>query len=472
MKNFVLIISLSLFITNCKQDTNEINSHAFVGGEIINPNSSYVIFSKDNNAIDTVLLDGNNRFLYKMNNLEPGLYTFRHKPEEQIVLLEEGDSLHFRLNTMEFDESLVFTGKGAKKNNYLINLFLENEKEREHMLEFCQLSPKNFRHKVDSLTSAKHERLKIFERKNSTSEVFNEIADANIHYYNYARKELYPFAYYGSNELINLNSLPDNFYDFRKDVDYNNENLRSYYPYYRFLEYHFNNIALSKHFKHSNDSVFKMHSLDFNLDRIRVIDSLVDNESIKNTHLQHSAWDFLHTSSNAGEISQLVELYLQKSTDEKHKKQIVEVAQTLMKLAPGTKVPDVGLVNHEGKEVSLASIIKKPTAVYFWTYGMRGHFKDAHKKAKKLKFNYPEIDFIAINAEDISSESWTEGLRQYKFPLENEYRFANPKEGKKQLVISRLYKVMLIDKDGAIVHANANMTDHHFEEQLLGMLNQ
>jgi len=472
MKKLLMLLVMSSVFIGCKKDFTESNGYAYLGGEIINPNSDYVVISSGERVIDTIKLDNNNRFLYEMTELESGLYTFTHSPENQIVLLETGDSLHFRLNTMEFDESLVFTGNGAKKNNYLINLFLENERERESMLEFSQLSPTDFRNKVDSITSAKHERLKVFERKNSTSEIFNEIADANIHYYNYARKELYPFAYYGNNELINLSSLPSDFYDFRKDVDYNNENLRIYYPYYRFLEYHFNNIALSKHFKHSRDSVFKRNSLDYNLDRLHVIDSLVQNDSIKNSHMRHTAWVFLNSNNNAGDISKFVEEYLKKSTNEGHKKYFASMAQGFIKLSPGTKIPDVAVIDHQGNEASLASVITKPTVIYFWAYDMRDHFKSAHKKAHKLKKNYPELDFMAISADNMSSEKWMTALKRYKFPIENEYRFANPQDAKKQLVISRLNKVMLVDKDGVIVHANANMSSYKFEELLLGLLNQ
>jgi len=467
-----MLLVMSLVFAGCKKDFTDSNNHAFLGGEIINPNSDHVVISSGDRVIDTVKLDNNNRFLYKLDELEPGLYTFTHSPENQIVLLEYGDSLHFRLNTMEFDESLVFTGNGAKKNNYLINLFLENERERESMLEFSQLSPSDFRNKVDSITNAKHERLKVFERKNSTSEVFNEVADANIHYYNYARKELYPFAYYGNNELINLRSLPKDFYDYRKEVNYNNENLRNYYPYYRFLEYHFNNIALSKHFKHSRDSVFKRNSLDYNLDRLHIIDSLVENDSIKNSHMRHTAWVFLNSNNKAGEINQFIEVYLKKSTNESHKKYFANMAQGFIKLSPGTKIPEIKIIDHQGKEATIASIIKKPTVIYFWAYDMRNHFKSTHKKAHKMKKIYPEVDFIAICADDMSLEKWMKALKQYKFPIENEYRFANPQDAKNQLVISRLNKVMLIDKDGIIVHANANMSKHQFEEQLLGLLNQ
>jgi peroxiredoxin len=186
----------------------------------------------------------------------------------------------------------------------------------------------------------------------------------------------------------------------------------------------------------------------------------------------HTAWVFLHSNNNASEISQFVEEYLKKSTDESHKKEVANIAQGFMKLTPGAIVPDVALLNRKEEEVSLLSIIDKPTVIYFWTYGMRGHFKGSHKNALKLKELYPEINFVGVNAEKMSSDNWLDALKQHKFPSENEYRLANPKEAKKQLVISRLNKVMLINKDGSIVHANANMSDHHFEEQLLGMLNQ
>ena len=36
---------------------------AYFGGEVINPQSNYVLFLKDNKVIDTIFLDKNNRFL-------------------------------------------------------------------------------------------------------------------------------------------------------------------------------------------------------------------------------------------------------------------------------------------------------------------------------------------------------------------------------------------------------------------------
>lgn len=472
MKNFQLLVLLCFSLTSCVKEDKLDSEFAFFGGEIINPNTNYVVLSRGECIIDTLKLDKNNRFLYKIENLNPGIYYFRHQPENQIVLLESGDSLHIRLNTIDFDESLVFTGKGAKKNNYLINLFLENESERQKMLEYCQLSPDKFNTIIETSKNNKHEKLKIFERKHSTSQLFNEIADANVHYEYYANKEIYPFAYYGNNELKNLKSLPESFYNYRGNIDYNNNNLQAYYPYYRFLNAHFNNLALSKHFEHSKDSVFLRHSLDYNLDRIYIIDSLVTNEDIKNTHLKHTARRFIYTNKSVEDIKKLTAIYMSKSTNENHKEEINKIAESFIKLAKGKKVPNISLLNHSGKEVTLQSIIKRPSVIYFWVHNRKSQFKDSHLKAQKLKEAYPDLDFIAINASRMTSSNWKSTLQQYGFSLENEYRFKNPHSARNQLFISSLTKAMLIDGDGTIVDPHDNMSDVHFEEHLVGLLNQ
>ena len=78
--------------------------------------------------VDSLKLDDKNRFLTKLDNHKNGLYKFYHNREYQYINLEKGDSLLLRLNTFAFDESLFFTGKGAEKNNFYIELFLLNEK--------------------------------------------------------------------------------------------------------------------------------------------------------------------------------------------------------------------------------------------------------------------------------------------------------------------------------------------------------
>ena len=125
MRSIYITIIVTLMLFSCKKDNKEVAAnYAYFGGEIINPYNNYIVLSKGDVVIDTIQLNAKNRFLYKIENLDPGLYTYHHGGEIQMVLLEPQDSLLLRLNTLEFDESLVYSGFGDKKNNYLIEEFL------------------------------------------------------------------------------------------------------------------------------------------------------------------------------------------------------------------------------------------------------------------------------------------------------------------------------------------------------------
>ena len=99
---------------------------AYFGGEIVNPSSPYVFFCRDNEVIDTLKIDKNNRFFIQFDSLAPGLYTFKHEPEYQYVYFDKNDSIMVTLNSKDFDGSLVFCGRGDQKNNFLVELFLKN----------------------------------------------------------------------------------------------------------------------------------------------------------------------------------------------------------------------------------------------------------------------------------------------------------------------------------------------------------
>ena len=157
MKYFLNTI-LVLFAISCNT-SNEDDAVTSFGGEIINPKTDFVLFLKEGAVIDTLFLDRNNRFINNYKSLDEGLYTFKHGTEFQYVYVQPKDSILVRLNTWDFDESLVFSGKGSDKNEFLINLFLQNEKEEENMYQYFNLNENDFQHKIDSLSN---ERFEIF----------------------------------------------------------------------------------------------------------------------------------------------------------------------------------------------------------------------------------------------------------------------------------------------------------------------
>lgn len=455
-------------LLGCKKNSDRDNSYAYFGGEIINPNNDYVLLFSPNQKLDTLFLDSTNRFFTKLENLKAGLYRFSHGGEYQMALLEGRDSIMLRLNTVDFDESLVFTGEGAKKNNFLIKIFLENEKDQEKFITIAQLSPEEFKHHIDSARTHRLNEFVNFTDKNQLSPLFDNIAETCINYGFYSAMEMYPFGYYGYRNLKNYRELPSTFYSYRQDIDYNNEHLSNYFIYNRFLYSHFNNIALKAFYKDApEDAVFNRYSLVYNLEKLRLMDDHISSDTIKNKLLKNTARDFISRCEDSTETAQIIASYLEKSTNPKDKAYIEGLAVALKQLKPGNIIPDISLIGYNNEPHNLNSLITKPTVIYFWSSNLKIHYKNSHIKSQELAKKYPEVDFIAININDTDNRYWKKTLNEFNFPTHNEYQFAVPQEGKQTLAINTIYKTFLVDKEMRIVDSFYNMFHHHFENELM-----
>ncbi|MEZ4792112.1 MAG: thioredoxin-like domain-containing protein [Gelidibacter sp.] len=463
----VLLLTLSTLL-GCKNDSNNEGDYAYFGGEIINPNNNYVVLNSPDEVTDTLYLNENNRFIKKLTSVKAGLYTFIHGGEYQRVLIEPKDSIMVRLNTIDFDESLVFTGEGARKNNYLIACFVDNEADNKKFMQMMwETEPKKFEEALNADRDQKLAELKKFLSQKDYSNLFKSIAESNINYDYYYYKELYPFSYYGYNNLIHYKDLPEHFYDFRADVDYNNENLKGVIPYYRFLFYHFNNLALGKYYENATHNVvFDNKSVVYNLEKLRLMDSLIDNENIKNHLLKYTTRDFIATSEDSSETNEVLTSFMQKSSSDKDKSYIKKLASSVNKLKSGNKLPNILLLGYDDREVDLNSLISKPTVVYFWSSNYPLLMRNTYYKVKSLKSKYPEVDFVAININDDDRTHWKNTVNQYKFSPNNEYQFQNPTEAMNQLAINSVNKSILVNGEGTIINSNAMIYTSEFEEEL------
>ena len=467
-----LFLCFIIFLSSC--NTAEKRSEdTYFGGTIKNRNFNIIVLRDyKNTVIDTFNLDKSGSFIHKFENFEPGLYNFFDGREAQSVYLEKGDSLIFRLNTIDFDESLTFTGIGSKENNFLINQFLENEKDEEYFLKLSQLPCKLFETKVDSIKNNKLKRLETFSKKNNTSEGFNELANATINYQNYFSKEFYPFARLDKDEIEVLNNLEDTFFDYRENINYNDKKIQNYYPYKTFLRFHFNTLALQEHFKHSKDSTYNNTLLHYNLDRFRLINEKITFQPIKNDISYYYMIRYLNDSKNVEEFDQVLEAFKRVNTDNTNRERASRIVNSYKRLKPGLLLPDLVIVNKNDEEEALKSEITKPTVLYFWTVNNKYHLIDAHKKASELMQKYPEVNFIAINTDNISSKKQAAILQQNGLVSSNEFHFKNPEDAKDILAIKPINNVFLVNKDAKIINPKANMFSVDFEQQLVELLSQ
>jgi len=472
---FAFITTILLLITcvwACKNSSTQ-NKKTYFGGVILNPNSNFVLLQDvDNKILDSFYLDKNNSFVHKFEAFKPGIYSFYDGKESQSVLIEKGDSLTFLLNTIDFDESLAFSGVGSKKNNYLMDLYLENESQEKFILKISQLEPNVFSSKLDSLKTNKLAKLTKFNKKQKTSQLFKKIAEGNILYHHYYSKEFYPFARYDKDEIDVFASLDKDFYAYRKDINYNDTVLKNYRPYRTFLRFHFNNIALSNHFKHSKDSFFDNNSLHFNIDRLNIINEKINNESIKNEITYYNMVRYLNHSKNVEEFEDLLNTFKSINTNVKNIEKVSNIVNAYTRLKPGFKLPELEVIDKRDNTKALSSLITKPTVIFFWSNKHKYHLIDAHKKATELNTKYPEVDFIAINADNISSREQARILQKNRLNYNKEFHFKNPDAAKDILAIRPINNVFIVSKDANIINPKANMFSIDFEQQLVQLLNQ
>lgn len=447
---------------------------AYIGGEIVNPkNDKVILYNNKGKVTDTFDLDDNNRFIHKITNLQAGLYSIRHGGEYQMVLLEPNDSIMFRLNTFDFDESLVFTGKGAKKNNYLIQTYIDNEKEAKKLNLYAQKEPEIFNKFVEERRQNRLNEFYAFLEQNDESPFFKSVIEANINYSTFADKEIYPFAYFGNNKLIHIKDLPENFYAYRSTIDYNANHLNNFFSYNRFLFAHFDNLALRAFYKNNAyHSKFNRHSIAYNKSKLNLIDSLVSDETIKNNLLKYKTRDFISHNHSEAEAQEILAFYLDKSTNEEDKTYMKDLVASMKQLRQGNPLPNLTVVNYNNEESLLAEIIHKPTIIYFWTSNRKEQYRNSHYKVRELKNKFPQMDFVSVNINDNDDEFWKNIINQYHFPTTCEYKFKDSKKALQTLALNYLNKAIIVDDRGHILHPNANIYSSEFEENLENLLQQ
>jgi len=467
IKKLLFLFTVLLVTFSCKYSEKESPIYTYIGGEIVNPKGDFVKFYKDEVLIDSIKLDQNNHFNYKTKGLKEGLYSFSHN-EYQVFYLKPTDSLMLRVNTIDFDESLSYTGIGAERNNFLMEMFLHNEAEITLMPKLYKLAPEKFELALDSLKEIRTKSYNEFVEKHLPDEAFKEVAEASINYDYYSKKEIYITANERKKGSSRYFEIPENFYTYRKNIDFGSESLRTYFPYYRFLFRYFDNIALTENDK---TDYYNRNSLTHNYDKIRLIDSTITNESLKNSMIKNITGRYLLNCNKKEDQKKLLALFLTTNSNKKDQKELIEIANASMKLTAGNKISDHLLITPEKTLKDLHTIIRNPTVIYFWSNKSLNHAKKIHYRVSQLKNKYPEFDYIGINT-DTNFNNWKKTVEKYSFNKAKEYQFDNLTKAEKELVIYAVNKTIIVDKNAVIIHGSANIFNSNVDKILLTFLNQ
>jgi hypothetical protein len=451
------LFCLLLITSGCGNKKNNPRT-VYFAGEIVNPTSDYVVLFKDDIQIDSARLDENNRFTFQLDGIKEGLHNFKHAPEYQYVYLEEGDSLVIRLNTSDFDESLVFAGTGQVVNNFLLEMFLTGEEEEYLISSYYRLNPAGFSQKIDSLRQNKISLLQEVSSGSKLSQYAREVARASIDYNYYIYKELYPFYH---KKIMGMNAVPEltsDFYDYRASLDLNNKQLTYFRPYYKYINYHLGNLTYMQCMENceTHDQTIDSY-LHSNMHKLGLIDSLITEKELRDIVFRHVAMDYLlRVQDNEDNNRKFIETFHKLSGNNRHLNEIDDLYKAVMNIQPNKALPNIVLQSTEGDKITLREIAKDKNVVfYFWSATQRGHFDNIVQRIKQLSEKDENYSFVGINFN--TDETLWKGLIESKgLDKSNQYRAENFEELTNSLIVYPMNKAIIV-KDSLIVNAFANL---------------
>lgn len=439
MKYIIGSIILLLGI-GCDSFNNE-KSTSYFGGEIINPKGDYVVFLKEDKVIDTLKLDKNNRFLKEFPSLKEGLYTFKHGAEFQYVYMQPTDSILVRLNTWDFDESLVFSGKGSSKNEFLINLFLQNQQEDRSMFKYFNLDEKQFEAKIDSLIQIKTAIYKEFANASTEdSKGFNKLINVAIYYPLYRLKEIYPYYHSKFNHLKKPPVISEEFYDFRKKINLNEKELVSFYPYQNYV------VSYLYHLSYDN---FNEES-DYNL-TVNLLNNVVKHiklEDFKNTLLKRIVVnDFLKSESTCQLKDDILTIFTENCSNINYVTQVQSLVSDSKKIKNKSPLNNFEITSQNNETLEITDVIKnKNSVIYFWStkYMSVDYLVN---RINYLEANFPTINFIGINMQTVSFLGNEPNLKK----LNKQKQFNLPSNSSAhQFLASGYPRLIIVDKNGVV----------------------
>lgn len=442
----------------CKKNESK-SLEAYFAGEIINPSSDNVLLYNDNKTFDTLKLSIDKRFFKKFDSINYGLFRMEHLPENQMLIIESGDSILSRANMSDFNGSLFFSGKGAAKNNFLMEIYLKLQNEISFLSSKYSLTANEFKKIIDSLQNEKYNKWKNLITKNNFSSFTKKITEAAFKYPYANRKARYALIR-GKSKKIKADS---SYFRYRDDLDYNDEELSFFEPYISYLMSYFSLEAME-----DGQTFYRAkNNTNFNIKRIKIIDKKIKNIKLKNILARAVAYEEIMNSNNQISHEKFLKSYSLINPNQEYYNEVISLNNSLMKMSTGRPLPIVMLEDNKGQVItSNKAFMGQKTVLYFWSQTQMNHFKRNEERAKVYKKKYPNYRFVGI-----SIQPYNQLVRNYQdimnINIKNQLALVNYQTTTSDWVINLLNKGIILDKNCIILEGFGNFGYEKSFENLL-----
>ncbi len=456
LKTILLVFSLILMVSCQNENSNDVT---YFGGKIINPKEGHVILFYQEKPIDTLYLDNDNKFMGSFDNVEEGLYHFMHGIEHQYIYLEPKDSLMLRLNTWDFDESLVFAGKGAERNNILIDCFLAYEQEKNFFYNAYRHQSDGFKNKVDSLLKTKMKKYNEFVGNHpEETEGYKQILKIALTYPAYARIERYPIAHVRSHKKDKFPEIDSSFYAFRSSISHNKSDLMYYPPYSNYVRNFLYNQTYALGHKPMHDN----YSPKFTNDLLVTIHKNVSCETTRNAFLKQTVISHFYNKSSCDINEDTFNNYLSLTSNNDDKKLIKDLLNDTRLVRKNKSISNFVVKDYNDISRRIKDIIKnKNSLLFFWN----PEFVSESYIASRIDYltnKYPNIQFVEIKIDGKS----TSHIRN--IDIKNQF-YLDANSTAHSFLSSKLPRSILVDHNGLVINGYASISSKNVQPYLASL---
>src|SRR6056300_352450 len=460
MNKAIVYLFLSLgFVFSCttKKTTTK---RIFFGGQIINPSSRTVTLYQGNNQVEMFQLDEKLRFQKRYDSLANGIFKLEHLPEYQTLLLEEGDSLWVRINAAAFDESIVYSGSGASKNNFLMELFLRQAAENQYLSSKYSSDKEVFSQLLDSMLLEKKNLWIGMDSLNTLSPIAQKVTQA-AYIYPYATiRERYALLR-GTQWTAEEDSL---YFEYRQYLNYGDNDLAFFDPYVNYLLNYINKSALE-----SGSSYFQIkQTTDFNIKRLEVLDKNITGSLLRNNLARAIAFEEILTFENHAQHERFLQFYATVNSSPFYLREVLDLHNDISQMEPNKPLPKIKLQNTARDTISSSYLANgQKTVLYFWSQTQMNHYRTSLARVTALQKKYPKIRFLGICIQPFNTMV-DEVQKIMELDQENQFALVDFENASKDWVLTLLNKAIVIDGKGRIIEGFGNFSDVHFESVLNG----
>lgn len=399
---------------------------------------------------------GNFKLSFPWNKAKPAKLTISEQYTN--LFLVPKDSLLVTVDYSHFAETIHYTGRGSADNNYLAaDLLADFEKKANRYTAFNDAN--KYKLYVDSIENLNKEFIKANYSPDFTQE-FRSYITATTKYRFINPRWMYQVGYDPKAKQFFYKQVPENYFDFLKNINLNDEEAFDNPSY---------TSALRRYLSQMHDSKIEIpDSLpEFERIKMRVKQNYDNRKSIfKNKVLDYQLTTYLNDQlglivADSKFADELIRDYRATCQTPEYISMIDSLYVKVNKLTAGKQAPDFTLTDMNGKSVSLSSFKGKVVFIDFWAtwcVPCIAAMPQTQRMEEKFKSNN-DVVFLNVNVSDDIAR-WKKFVT--KENMQGENLFATKEQSDnlfKSYNFTGIPHYVLIDKQGKIIDINADNSE-------------